>query len=155
MNIRFAKKEDIDSLIKMRWDFTLEYRSNINENEYDSFYEECNDFLLDAITNDNWLIWVAEKDKKIVSHIFIELIHKVPRPGRKTYPFAYMTNVYTLPEFRNQGIGSKLMRELNDWMKKKNYELIIVWPGEESVNFYKRNGFKNCQEPMVNLFYEW
>jgi len=32
----------------------------------------------------------------------------------------------------------------------QNYELIIVWPSDEAINFYKKNGFVHCQEPMVN-----
>ena len=52
-------------------------------------------FLGNAINSGQWIIWVAEENKRVVSHIYIELIQKVPRPGRFTYPFAYMTNVYT------------------------------------------------------------
>lgn len=155
MKIRLAEVNDIDFLIDMRWNFTLEYRDNISEDEYNSFYDEYHQFLVNAIKNENWYIWVAEDNGIIISHIFLELIHKVPRPGRNTYPFVYMTNVYTLPEYRNKGIGSKLINKINDWVKEKKYEFIIVWPSDKSINFYKRNGFRQCTEPMENMFYEW
>lgn len=85
---------------------------------------------------------------KIVSHIYIELIQKIPRPGRITSPFAYMTNVYTIKEFRNKGIGSKLLLTVNEWTKEKRYEFIIVWPSDDSINYYKNNGYAHCIEPM-------
>ncbi|WP_240335300.1 GNAT family N-acetyltransferase [Paraliobacillus sediminis] len=66
--------------------------------------------LENARNSGQWFIWVAEENGEIVSHIFIELIHKVPRPGRVIYPFVYMTNVFTSKEYRNKGIGSKLRR---------------------------------------------
>ncbi|WP_338080684.1 GNAT family N-acetyltransferase [Cohnella luojiensis] len=50
-------------------------------------------------------IRVAETNGVIASRIYIQLIDKVPRPGRVTYPFAYMTNVYTDPDYRSRGIG--------------------------------------------------
>ncbi|HZH61010.1 MAG TPA: GNAT family N-acetyltransferase [Metabacillus sp.] len=99
----------------------------------------------------NGFIWVAEENEKIVSHIYIELIQKVPRPGRITHPFVYMTNVYTIKEFRNKGnkgIGSELLTTINEWTKENRYEFIIVWPSDDSINYYKKNSYVYCTEPM-------
>lgn len=148
--IRLAALDDVETLIKMRMDFTLEHSSNliISENAYKEYYEETKDFLERAIESNQWFIWVAELENKLVSHIFLELIYKVPRPGKKTNPFVYMTNVYTLPEFRGRGIGSKLLQHINTWSKRRNYEFIIVWPSDNSIEFYKGNGYIHCKEPM-------
>lgn len=104
--------------------------------------------LTQALSSGKWFIWVAEVEGRIVSHIFVELIEKVPRPGRITYPFAYMTNVYTVHEYRSQGIGSQLLKRIEEEGKKKSHEFIIVWPSEEAVPFYARNGYKHYTEPM-------
>lgn len=153
MNIRLATEKDIDQLIKMRWDFTNEFNeTKVGEEEYDLFYQECNSFLIEALRNDRWFIWVAEKDDTILSHVYIEIINKVPRPGRKTNPFTYMTNVYTVPEHRGQQIGSKLLKQIEIWSRKNEYEFIIVWPSEWSTEFYARNGYKLCNEPMEFMF---
>jgi GNAT superfamily N-acetyltransferase len=150
MNIRLAERKDIDQLIQMRWDFTLEDNETklFTENDFESFKLECDTFLENAIGSETWFIWVAEEEVKIVSHIYIELIHKVPRPGRITYPFAFMTNVYTIKEFRNKGIGSNLITTINEWAKSREYEFIIVWPSDESIDYYKKNGYRHCKEPM-------
>ncbi|NDI33182.1 GNAT family N-acetyltransferase [Chengkuizengella sediminis] len=152
MNIRLAGTKDIEQLIKMRWDFTLEDYPDkkIQDSDYNQFHEECESFLLNAFNNNHWYIWVVEIEGKIVSNIYIEVIHKVPRPGRITYPFGYMTNVYTIPESRGLGLGSKLMTEINKWAEELNYEFIIVWPSEQSIDFYSRNGYIHCKEPMEN-----
>lgn len=88
MIIRLATKEDMDQLIRMRWDFTLEddQDGRLKNESYSDFYEECYDFLSNAFQSDTWSIWVAEEDAMVVSNIYIELIHKVPRPGRITHP---------------------------------------------------------------------
>ncbi len=149
MNIRLAINDDIDQLIRMRWDFTNEYNKNkIEENQYEYFYMECKSFLLDAISSNRWFVWVADSDGQILSHVYIELINKVPRPGRKTNPFTYMTNVYTLPEHRGNGIGSQILNAIEVWSRQNEYEFIIVWPSEWSTEFYERNGYKQCKEPM-------
>ncbi|MBY7144840.1 GNAT family N-acetyltransferase [Virgibacillus sp. NKC19-3] len=154
MEFRLATLSDIDQLIKMRWDFTLEdadYGSLVKEEDYEAFRGECYHFLSKAIQSNDWFIWVAVHHGKIVSHIYIELIQKVPRPGRVTYPFAFMTNVYTIPEVRGKGIGGQLIAKVNEWSKEQKNEFIIVWPSETSIDFYKRNGYQHCQEPMEFL----
>ena len=148
MTIRFAEVKDIEQLIKMRWDFTIEYEESKKEASYVHFKKECHAFLSSAINSGCWFIWVAEENDKIISHIYIELIEKVPRPGRVTYPFAYMTNVYTVPEYRGKGIGSEVLCEINKWIKENNYEFVIVWPSEDSIQYYERNGYVHCEEPM-------
>lgn len=110
---------------------------------------ECRSFLLEAINSNRWFIWVAEADAQILSHVYID---KVPRPGRKTNPFTYMTNVYTLPEHRGKGLGSQILKQIELWSKMKEYEFIIVWPSEWSIQFYERNGYKPCKEPMELMF---
>ncbi|MEF7564231.1 GNAT family N-acetyltransferase [Bacillus infantis] len=150
MQIRLAERKDIDQLIRMRWDFTLEdyEEGTFSEKDYPEFEKECRFFLEEAIEGDIWYIWIAEDHGKVVSHMYIERIQKVPRPGRITYPFAYMTNVYTVPEYRGKGVGSRLITAINTWIEENHYEFIIVWPSEEGVEFYKRNGYKHCNEPM-------
>ncbi|WP_280771621.1 GNAT family N-acetyltransferase [Salipaludibacillus daqingensis] len=151
MNIRLAEAKDISQLISMRWDFTIENDESKRNASFDDFEKECRSFLEKAMASDHWFIWVGEENGKVASHIYIELMHKVPRPGRKTYPFAYMTNVYTDPEFRNKGVGSKMLQTINKWIKENKYEFVVVWPSDKSINYYKKNGYVHCTEPMEYL----
>ncbi|PWV94471.1 putative N-acetyltransferase YhbS [Paenibacillus cellulosilyticus] len=150
MNIRLATDDDIEKLIQMRLDFTLEYNSKleITDKVYADYHSEIKGFLKKAINSQQWFIWVAEDENIVVSHIYLELINKVPRPGKKTNPFVYMTNVYTLPSFRGQGIGSTLLTQIKEWAAENEYEFIMVWPSENSVEFYQRNDYIHCKEPM-------
>jgi len=147
MIIRRAREEDITVLTKMRYEFTLEHQPEVQD-EYDLFATECRAFLEEAINSERWHIWVAELNGIIASHIYIQLIDKVPRPGRITYPFAYMTNVYTDPEYRSQGIGSQLLKTIQEWAAANQFEFIIVWPSDESRGFYARHGYRLCKDPM-------
>jgi GNAT superfamily N-acetyltransferase len=151
VKIRLAEANDIKQLIKMRWDTTIEFDESKKDESYEEFELECQGFLENALNSGQWFIWIAEDKEKIVSHIYIELIQKVPRPGRITHPFAYMTNVYTIPEYRNEGVGSKLLSSINKWIKENKYEFVIVWPGDESIKYYKKNGYVHCTEPMEYL----
>jgi len=122
--IRLATQSDIDELVEMRADFTFG-------------------------TSGRWHIWVAEVEGQLVSHLFVALIEKVPRPVRDNSRIAYLTNVYTRVAYRNQGIGARLIKRAQEAASAADVELIIVWPSEESVEFYTRHGFAIADEPMI------
>lgn len=48
-----------------------------------------------------------EKNEQIIAAMFVTMIRKVPKPNKKESYIAYLTNVYTLKEYRNQGVGIK------------------------------------------------
>ncbi|MWC30538.1 GNAT family N-acetyltransferase [Paenibacillus sp. MMS18-CY102] len=146
--VRLATLEDVAQLVQMRWDFTAEERKE-SAVTFEQFEKVCKEFLVKAIRSGDWFIWVAEIDGALVSHMYLQLIHKVPRPGQSPDPyFGYVTNVYTRPAYRNQGIGSTIHAALEQWSKEHAVEFIILWPSKDSVKFYARNGFSRCEEAM-------
>ena len=149
LSIRAAIQSDIDDLVEMRREFTFEDAEpseRVGRPEYDT---ECAAFLADAIAGGRWHVWVAEIDARIVSHVFVALIDKVPRPVRENSKIAYLTNVYTRPAFRRQGIGAQLVRRAQAAAREADVELIIVWPSDESVDFYQREGFAVPGEALI------
>jgi GNAT superfamily N-acetyltransferase len=147
--IRQYSVKDIPHLIRMRFDFTAE-SYEIDPSLYESFHTECLGFFDEIQESGRWKIWVAEIDENIVSHVYVELIDTVPRPGRKKSPWGYMTNVYTVPDYRSKGIGGKIMDEINAWARENGLTFLMVWPSESSVDFYSRYGFKRAEEVMEN-----
>lgn len=132
----------------MRWDFSEEERIDtvITSEE---FNQVCSAFLVKAIQSGDWYMWVAEISGSLASHMYLQLIHKVPRPGRSPDPYyGYVTNVYTRPAFRSLGIGSKMHKAMENWSKENGVEFLILRPSSESVKLYSRNGFSRCEEVL-------
>ncbi len=146
--VRLAQLGDIDALVRMRADFTFEHFEPAFATN-PGYEEECRVFLEDAIAGERWQIWVAELDGAVVSHAFVALVDKVPRPIYTSRRIAYLTNVYTLPEHRNRGIGAAVLRRAQEAARDADVELIIVWPSEESIDFYERAGFERPDEPLI------
>jgi N-acetylglutamate synthase-like GNAT family acetyltransferase len=85
----------------------------------------------------------------VVSHIYLALVDKVPRPTRANRKIGYMTNVYTRPANRGSGIGTELLNAVTAWADTNDVELIVVWPSETSTEFYARNGFAPPADLLV------
>ena len=60
----------------------------------------------------------------------------------------YLTNVYVLPDRRNQGVGARILAEVKGWAKEAGLELLIVWPSDKSRAFYRRAGFTGRDDPL-------
>jgi GNAT superfamily N-acetyltransferase len=148
LTIRRATAADVPALAELRHAFTFEDPEPSVELR-DGFEDAFEEVVGAGITNGRWAVWVAEADGEIVSHVFVGLIDKIPRPIRQDRWLGYVTNVYTRPEHRGRGIGAALLGRVTSWAAEQHVELLVVWPSEESVEFYERAGFSSGRDPLV------
>jgi GNAT superfamily N-acetyltransferase len=138
---RLATEGDTEALARIRWDSWLEHGQDPPEVNQETFVRECGQILKQRLLSRQWTYWLAILDGEIISQIFIQRIAKVPKPSKIQDAFGYVTNVYTRPAYRGQGIGSRLLAQVNAWAKEQDLEFLILWPSEESISFYERAGF--------------
>jgi len=145
---RTATETDVDELALMRWDFRLEEAPGTTRHDHATFLSACANFLRQGLCEQHWTYWVAQRDQQIVSHIYVQRVAKVPKPNRLDDALGYVTNVYTRPAYRGQGIGTELMTYVLMWAKEQDLESLIVWPSETSVRFYERAGFRGSPDML-------
>ena len=142
MIYRQAVPSDFPRLAQMRWDFRTELLTEPPPPETrEAFLPVMLDFLVDAYRNGRWVMWLAEQEGVIVSHVYIERIRKVPRPTSFDAEYGYLTNMYTLPAYRGQEIGANLLRVAVEWAREQHLEMVILWPARGREAFYARSGF--------------
>jgi ribosomal protein S18 acetylase RimI-like enzyme len=147
VTIRHAGIGDISQLVEMRRALTLEDEDFSADRP--GYEGDCTSFLEEAIRGGRWHIWVATIGAMIVATMFVELVDKVPRPVPEHRHIAYLTNCYTRPECRGQGIGTRLLEHAQDAARAADAELMLVWPSQRSVEFYRRAGFEGTDEPLT------
>lgn len=139
MDYRLADDRDTNRLAELRWAHKNEDEP-LNDGEHDEYVRACSDFLKQAF-REEFSCWVAIENGVIVSNIYIVTVRKVPKPSKLDGVWGYVTAVYTVPEYRNKGVGSALMDRVKTWSLEHGLEYLIVWPSEQSVPFYERVGF--------------
>ena len=145
---RVATEADIDELARMRWDFRLEEAPGATRHDLTTFLAACTTFLLQGLAERSWIYWIAQEPDQIVSHIYVQRVPKVPKPNRLDEAFGYVTNVYTRPAYRGQGIGGQLLTHVVQWAREQDLESLILWPSATSVSFYQRAGFRGGSEML-------
>jgi GNAT superfamily N-acetyltransferase len=147
MIFRLAVEADLPGLAQMRWDFRSEYKPPDAMSEAE-FLPGCLDFLRLSLANGRWAFWIAEDERQIVAQAFLEVVTKVPDLHNFERGFGYITNVYTRPQYRNQGIGAQLMEHVRAWGLEHRLEMLILWPSSRAVPFYTRAGYHPVEEAL-------
>jgi GNAT superfamily N-acetyltransferase len=148
MKYRTADETDVVALAEMRWEFQTEDNDSTPIVSKAEFVEICSNFLKQGLLQKNWVYWIAELEGEIVSHIFIQRVRGVPRPTWLNNAYGYVSNVYTKPTYRRQGIGTELMQQVLNWARHQEIDVLIVSISEESLTFYERAGFTAKNEWM-------
>jgi len=145
--IRRATSRDLSALARLRCEFTLEDGPIAAPREdFDSAFLEI---VGNGLNDGGWVVWVAEVNGEIVSHAFVGLVDKIPRPTAGHRWLGYLTNVYTVRKHRNRGLGGRVLEATKEWAREEDVELLVVWPSAESVSFYRQHGFGGDGEPLL------
>ena len=148
---RLAEEADLPALATNRWRLRTEEDGAPDGVDRAAFHRRCEAFLFEALCSGSWALWVAESEGRVVANAFVQVVPKVPRPGRLDDAIGYVTNVYVEPEHRGHGVGTELMQHVVAWARKRDLELLIVWPSERSRTLYARAGFRAESEIMEQM----
>jgi len=107
------------------------------------------DYLKEFITKENNYGFIAIKDNNVVAFLYG---YKMLRPdGRKMF---YIHSVDVLPEYQNQGIGSKLMEYTLSYIKQENdcYKFFVLTEKDniKACKLYTKYATRNEQVLFSN-----
>lgn len=77
MTYRLVTMDDVPALADMRWEYNTHGALPVGD-RYQGFIRRCTQFLQRVLESGKWAIWVVEHDSEIVSHIYMQVIEKVP-----------------------------------------------------------------------------
>lgn len=144
ITLRTATENDFFQLAEMKWLHCEEDDRDYNEQNLLGVDRET--FLKDFISflnhQKDYTIFVAADKDVIASAMFVHLIPKIPKPNSDVRFIAYLTNVFTRREYRNQKIGTDLLSYIKSALRQQHCELIFAWPSEKSIPFYTHNDFR-------------
>lgn len=151
LEFRLATIEDLDDLVRLRVlmqtevnnfeinDVTAEYISNVRR-----YFES-------ALPAKKYMSAVASVDEHVVATAGVCFYEKPPSILGGSGLVGYVTNVYTVKDYRKNGIGGKLMAILVDMAKEIRADKLHLGATEDGLGIYKSVGFEEPQ--FVHLEY--
>ncbi|MFE4228765.1 GNAT family N-acetyltransferase [Arthrobacter sp. NPDC056886] len=96
--------------------------------------------------------FVAEDGGELVGMLNLMIFERMPKPGTESSRWVYLGNAYVLPEFRNAGIGGRLVDASIQFSQSIKAVRMVLSPSVGSRNFYARLGFEPAGELNILRF---
>lgn len=144
IKIEFLDLKDIEELSKLALNFLTE--SNVGDNsilDLDMNRKFWIEIAGNILARDRRSIIVAKDGEKLVGYVMFNL--NASRPFKVRKKWCYISDIYVLPEYRKKGIGTMLLKAVEELARKEGIDSIrlIVWRSNETgIKFYKKNNFK-------------
>lgn len=138
VTIRLATRAD---LILMEWEGEFQHFRNVYANAYTRMQKGTS------------MIWVAEMpDPGLIGQVFIQLISDRPELA-DGWQRAYLYSFRIKPQFRNQGLGSRMVDVIEEFLLVRHYSrltLNVARDNPDAIRLYRRLGFQIvAEEPGV------
>jgi GNAT superfamily N-acetyltransferase len=137
-------------IVRLRWEFSAEDGRTPTE-EHDEFAQRLAADLERFLADPRWSIWVAalgDRPGALIGTVCLQRINKLRRPYPRASAWGYVTNVYVSPAWRGSGLGTRLLEATIAQARAEGLEMLMLWPSDRAVPFYRRLGFGPVAEAL-------
>ncbi len=150
MNYRKANINDIQYLVLYRKQQLIDEGLPPNANM--NIDKELSDYFYSSISDGSLISWLAVDGDEIVATSGICFYQLPPTYSNPTGRVSYVTNMYTLPKYRKQGIASHLLRLIVDEAIKLEYKIVRLHASVDGKSIYSKMGFSDTDGFMAMRF---
>jgi len=137
MNFRKADKNDIQYLVTYRKQQLIDEGASLDMD----IDNALSDYFISSISDGSLIVWLAVDGTEVVATSGICFYRLPPTVSNPSGRVAYVTNVYTLPEYRKQGIASHLLELVLDEAVRLAYKLVRLHASIDGKSIYSKAGF--------------
>jgi GNAT superfamily N-acetyltransferase len=149
--LRKATLSDIDILIENRILFLNEVQGFTSIETESLLRASLKQYLHTTFYDDSFVSWIAEYGNKPVGFsgmVIREQPGTYSRPNGRT---GYILNMFTLKEYRKNGICSLLLQKLIEEAKERQLDQVELYATKEGEPLYRQFGFYDIHDKAMEL----
>lgn len=152
--IAYAKAtlNDVDILVEYRIQFAIELAGVQPKKKIEELKYQMKNYFSKSIEKNECISIIAKCANTVAG---IGSVHFRDMPGNLKNPsgkWGYIMNMYTVPEYRGQGVCSEILNRLIEESKKYGITAFELHATNEGKPVYLRNGFTLHEEPTLRKF---
>ena len=151
ISTRKATVNDIETLIEYRLIFLKETYGIPPPEKEVCLKKSLMDYFTRSMKNNSFISWIAEYDNKSIG--FSGMVIR-EQPGNFEIPngrTGYILNMFTVKDFRKNGIGSILFQKLIEDAKKRNLDKIELHATHDGEHIYRQYDFKEPHDKALEI----
>lgn len=138
---------DLPTVVKLRLLFATEMSGLKAPELTDEFEIKNRKYLKKAISDNSFIAFLAKFEDEISGIGAMVFREQPPTFNNMSGKVGYLMNMYTFPDFRKQGICSKILSLLIDEAHRMGISSFELHATEVGESVYINNGFKKHGEP--------
>ena len=152
MNIVYgqATKQDIDELIRLRLAFIEDDHGPVTLHDKVCIEQQLLSFLNRKLGTE-LIVFVARDAGIIVSVAYLNLFEMPANCRLLNGLFGEVFSVYTLPQYRGQGLCTALMQQLVEDAKSRGLSCIDLRATKDGYPIYKKLGFAETAHSYTDM----
>lgn len=114
-----------------------------------NYHYKLEENLRKIMSSRNSRIFIAVDREKVVGYSLIAISNYPPVFKQK--PFGFISDVAVKKEYRRQGVGGILLKEIKKWFTKKRIKRItirVLSKNEVGLPFWQKQGFEEYMKTM-------
>jgi len=148
MEFRRATMDDIEVLVDRRMDMRAEREEAACHIAIGDFEESTRDYFLTHIPDARFIAWLAIEDNAVIATSGMCIYDVPPTYGNPSGKVAYLVNMYTVPEYRGQGIATKLLEHLITEARERGCGRVTLNTSKSGRSVYEKYGFVDLPGEM-------
>ncbi|HEX2944925.1 MAG TPA: GNAT family N-acetyltransferase [Clostridia bacterium] len=150
--IRMATINDIDNLVELRIQLLSEAKKNIENYNWDKYSQTLKCYYNDGLLKGKVIAFLAEESGNTVAISIMCFYNICPSLHNLDGKIALITDMYTVPEYRNKGLGYKLLNSIMEHAKNLGYTNVTLNATDSGRILYEKYGFKDVTGEMFYKF---
>ena len=142
MVTRIATEKDIDLLVQLRIDYLLDQNSMESLGDIEALKDLLQAYFTSSFAKNEFVAIIAEDENTVYSTAFLSIADRPPRTSNEPSRIGTVYNVYTYPQFRKQGIATKVMKALLNEAKNLDICAVDLYASNDGKPLYEKLGFK-------------
>ena len=146
---RKATPSDSEKLTQLRMQNTENHTTDNPSYDRQSLYKSVFNHFSSHISDGLLITWLACNKSDIIATSGLTFLAVTPSPSDMTGKTGYITNMYTCPNYRRQGIARKLLQLTLDEAKLQKCGRIVLYGTTMANPLYTQFGFQDSHGYMT------
>lgn len=151
LEYRKANLDDISELVKLKIYLLDELNPYEDKNRLDTLKTELEKFFIEHLETNEFISFLAEYKNEVISTSSLILWKIPPRYDCLHGRYGYISNMYTIPKFRRNGISTELLKILIAEAKRLSVDILNLHATKDGINMYRKFGFKEPIDIEIEL----
>ena len=145
---RMATAKDVELLARTRVEFFADMNKDMTDEEKAAIYAQNRQYFEETFADGTFLAWLAFDGDTLVATSGVSFFRTPPKRRNPTGRTAYISNMFTKPEYRGRGVATRLFALSVELACEHGCGKVTLHASDMGRPIYEKFGFNETHSAM-------